>query len=161
MKRTVDALKQRGFKVGGMVSQEVRENGARVGFEVKDIVSGKKGWLAQVNQENGPRIGKYRVNLVDLQEVGVGAIVEAVSSSDIVAIDEIGPMELFSTMFQKAVEAALESQKIVVVVAHWKAHHDLVIEAKYRQDAETFVVSAGNREDLPKALYEKITEALK
>ncbi len=47
--KTVDLLKQRGYKIGGMVSREVREKGKRVGFEVIDLTSGRRGWLAHLN----------------------------------------------------------------------------------------------------------------
>ena len=45
--KTVDALKAKGINVGGMISREVREGGVRVGFEILDLSSGKRGWLAQ------------------------------------------------------------------------------------------------------------------
>jgi len=39
----------------------------------------------------------------------------------VIAIDEIGPMELFSERSKEAVREALESHKIVLAVVHWKA----------------------------------------
>jgi len=62
-----------------------------VGFEIKDITNDKHGWLAYVNQKVGPQVGKYHVNLEDLENVGVKAIVEAKEKCDVVVIDEIGP----------------------------------------------------------------------
>jgi nucleoside-triphosphatase len=50
----VDALKAKGVSVGGMISREVREGNVRVGFEILDLTSGKRGWLAHVNQKSGP-----------------------------------------------------------------------------------------------------------
>ena len=63
--KTVNLLKERGFSVGGMLSREVRENGVRVGFEILDLGSQQHGWLAHVNQQSGPRVGKYRVVMPD------------------------------------------------------------------------------------------------
>ncbi len=40
--KTVTILKERGLNVGGMLSREVRENGARVGFEILDLTSEKR-----------------------------------------------------------------------------------------------------------------------
>ncbi|NWF97298.1 MAG: DUF2478 domain-containing protein [Candidatus Thorarchaeota archaeon] len=90
--RVVEALKAKGYSVGGMISREVRSGGTRVGFEILDLASGRRGWLAHVNQPSGPQVGKYRVNLEDLNSIGAEAIANAVASSDVVAIDEIGPM---------------------------------------------------------------------
>ncbi|MCW4010670.1 MAG: NTPase [Candidatus Bathyarchaeota archaeon] len=155
--KTVSALRGRGVKVGGMFSREVRKGAARVGFEIVDVASAKVGSLASVNQQVGPQVGRYRVNLGDLEAVGVRAIESAVENSDVdlVAIDEIGPMELFSDKFKQAANKALESSKLVIAVVHWKAQDKLVAKAKIRVDAEVFVVRAENRETLSDILVEK------
>jgi nucleoside-triphosphatase THEP1 len=46
--KTVDALKMKGVRVGGMVTREVRKDNVRVGFEILDLTSDKHGWLANV-----------------------------------------------------------------------------------------------------------------
>ncbi len=142
--------------VGGMISREARDGCDRLGFEVIDLTRGKKGWLAHVDQKTGPRIGKYRVNLVDLEKVGVEAVAQATQKYDVVAIDEIGPMELFSAKFKRAVHEALDSNKMVLAVVHAKARDPLVLEVKQREDAEVFTVTPTNREGLPKLLTEKV-----
>ena len=159
--RTVNLLKERGFKVGGMISREVREGGTRVGFEIADLTSGKRGWLAHVDQETGPRVGKYRVNLEDLEAIGAQAITDAIGDCDVVAIDEVGPMELFSEKFKEAVRTALKSGKLVVAVVHWKAQEKLISDAKNREDAETIVVTQENREKLPETIAEEAQLYLK
>jgi nucleoside-triphosphatase len=151
--KVVKALKERGICVGGMISREVREGGTRVGFEILDLSSGRHGWLAHVNQKNGPQVGKYRVNIEDLNAVGAQAIIEAVEKCEVIAIDEIGPMELFSKRFKDAVRKALESHKLVLAVVHWKAQDTLINEAKKREDAEITSVTLENRE----GLHEQIT----
>jgi nucleoside-triphosphatase len=85
-----------------MFSREVREGDSRVGFEVVDVANAKVGWLAHVNQQGGPQVGKYHVNLGDLEAVGVKAIAEATEKQDVVVVDEVGPMELFSEKFKQA-----------------------------------------------------------
>jgi len=62
----VSLLKENGCCVGGMISREVRKGGTRVGFQILDLTSDRHGWLARVNQEHGPKVGKYRVNMEDL-----------------------------------------------------------------------------------------------
>jgi nucleoside-triphosphatase len=159
--KAVDALKNEGFSVGGMISREVREGGVRVGFEILDLSSGRRGWLAHVNQHTGPQVGKYRVNIEDLNAVGAKAVADAVEKCDVVAIDEIGPMELFSEKFKEATRKALESGKPVLAVVHWKASDRLIGEAKSRDDAETFTVTHENREVLPNTLAERTVGLLK
>jgi nucleoside-triphosphatase len=153
--KTVGILREKGFTVGGMLSREVRENGVRVGFEIIDISSEKHGWLAHVNQQTGPRVGKYRVNIIDLDDVGAKAIIDAIENCYIVAIDEIGPMELFSKRFKDAVNASLQSQKAVMAVVHARARDILISEVKARKDAEIFEVTHQNRDHLPETIAEK------
>lgn len=156
----VDGLKARGYSVGGMISLEVRSYGERVGFEILNLASGRRGWLAHVDQKSGPQVGRYRVNLEDLDSIGVAAIDEAVESADVVAIDEVGPMELFSQRFKEAVRRAVESQKLLVGVVHWKARDMLIDEIEKREDAEVIEVTVDNRDKLHKALVEKATGLL-
>jgi len=157
----VENLKARGYTVGGMISREVRSCGTRVGFEILDLSSNRHGWLAHVNQPSGPSVGKYRVNLEDLNSVGVEAILKAVQNFDIIAIDEIGPMELFSEPFKEAVRRTIECGKLAVGVVHWKARDRLIDEVKTREDAEMYAITYQNRDKLHEAIVDKALEFLK
>lgn len=158
--KTVDALKARGIVVGGMISREAREDNARVGFEIMDLTSGKHGWLAHINQKSGPQVGKYRVNIQDLENIGATAITEAIDKCAAIAIDEIGPMELYSEKFKQAVKQALESDKLVLAVVHAKTKDPLIAKAKQRADAEVFTVTLANRVGLVVELTKRIFACL-
>ena len=54
----VDALKKKGYRVGGMISSEVRIGGSRVGFEIINLLTGQRGMLANINQREGSQVGK-------------------------------------------------------------------------------------------------------
>jgi nucleoside-triphosphatase len=153
--KTVGVLKEKGIRVGGMVSREVREGGARVGFEILDLTSFRRGWLAHVNQKSGPQVGRYRVNVEDLNAIGAQAVTDAMENCQVIAIDEIGPMELFSEKFKDAAWKALDSHKLVIAVVHWKATDRLINEAKMREDAEIITVTVENREKLDQQITEK------
>jgi nucleoside-triphosphatase len=159
--KTVDALKGSGYRVGGMISREVREGGTRVGFEILDLHGSKRGWLAHVNQKSGPQVGKYRVNIEDLNTIGAQAIVDAVENCEIIAIDEIGPMELFSEKFKEAAWKVLESRKLVVAIVHFKAKDVLISEARKREDTEIITVTYENREKLHEVMVEKALKILR
>jgi nucleoside-triphosphatase len=157
----IQALKARGYHVGGMISNEARSNVMRVGFEILDLSSGQHGWLARVNEPVGPQVGRYRVNMHDLDGIGVQAILGAVESSDVIAIDEVGPMELFSERFRDAVKKAIESGKLIVGVVHWRARNKLIDELKANPDAEAYVVTREDREKLEETIVEKAVDFLK
>ncbi|RLF20971.1 MAG: hypothetical protein DRN15_06640 [Thermoprotei archaeon] len=148
--KIVEELKKRGFKVGGMISREVREGGRRVGFEIVDIYNGTRGVLAHVEQKTGPRVGRYRVNLKDLNEVGVRAIERAINECDVIVIDEVGKMELFSSRFVDAVKRALHTEKIVLGTVHLRAYHPLArsIREGRMPNVKVYVVDERNRRNL-------------
>ena len=156
--RVVESLKANDYAVGGMLSREVRSSGVRVGFEVLDLGGSGRGWLAHVNQLSGPQVGKYRVNLEDLNRIGAEAIMKAVEKCDVIAIDEVGPMELFSERFREAVKRAVECGKVVVGVVHWKAKNRLIEEVKAREDTEIITVTRENRDKLHESIAGKAME---
>jgi len=150
--KVVEGLRAGGFKVGGMISREVRKSGSRIGFEILDIASGKKGWLAHIKQPVGPKIGKYRVNLNDLNSIGVKAILNALEKADVIAIDEVGPMELYSKEFVEAVKRVLESEKPLIGTVHFRVKHPLIDHLKKREDSEILEVTLQNRARLHKLI---------
>jgi nucleoside-triphosphatase len=154
--KTIEGLKEEGVSVGGMISKEAREGNTRVGFEIIDLFNGKHGWLAHINPKSGPQVGKYRVNLADLENIGAKAITQAIEKCSVIAIDEIGPMELYSQKFKGTVKQALESRKLVLAVVHAKAHDPLIAEARQKEDAELFVVTVANRDSLPQQLANRL-----
>ncbi len=160
LRRAVLELKNRDYDVGGMICRDVREGGLRVGFEIMDLSTGQRGWLAHVNQPTGPKIGKYRVNLTDLDVMGAGSILDALQNADILAVDEIGPMELLSPAFSNALLKAVESSKPMLGTIHYRLSNSLVDSIKMREDAEIFKVTYNNRENLHTLIANKISEYL-
>jgi nucleoside-triphosphatase len=158
--RSVNGLKDRGYEIGGMISREVREGGVRVGFEIMDFSTEQRGWLAHVNQPTGPKISKYRVNLTDLDAIGVSSILDAIRNADIIIVDEIGPMELFSPAFGDAVDQALESNKPVLGTIHFGLRDSLINSIKKREDAEILEVTYENRGTLHSLIIEKVVQSL-
>ena len=158
--RAAGDLKNRGYKIGGMISRDVREGGVRVGFEIMDFSTGQRGWLAHVNQPTGPQVSKYRVNLTDLNAIGISSILNAVKNEDIVIVDEIGPMELFSQAFREAVAQAIESSKPVLGTIHLRARDTLIDTIKTREDAEILEVTYENRRHLHIQIVDKVVQFL-
>ena len=154
--RAAEKLKSKGLKIGGFISREVREAGFRVGFKIIDLGSGREGWLAHVNQPSGPRVGKYRVCMRDLEAVGVAAIREAISQAEIIVIDEVGPMELHSQPFREAVLSALDSDKIILGTIHHRVRGPFIDGIRKRDDVEVIEVTPRNRDELPDAVYNRI-----
>ena len=143
-----------------MICREVREGGVRVGFEIMDLSTETRGWLAHVNQPTGPKIGKYHVNLTDLEVIGVGAILDALQNADVLAVDELGPMEFSSTAFSKALVKAVESSKPLIGTIHYGLENPIIDNIKKREETEIFKVTYKNRADLHNVIANKISEYL-
>ncbi len=158
--RAVDTLREMGHTVGGMISRESREGGVRVGFEIVDVYTRERGWLAHVNQPVGPRVGKYRVNISDLNAIGASSILNAVAETEIVVVDEIGPMELFSRAFKEAVFQSVISNKPMMGIIHYRARDPLIAAIITRKDSEIFEVTCENRENLHNTLINRIVQYL-
>jgi nucleoside-triphosphatase len=147
-----NVLKQLTCTHGGMTSADIRVKGERVGFEILDIATGKHGILAH-KQGTGPQVGSYHVNLPDLNNIGVAAIKNAMSS-ELIVIDEIAPMEFKSPEFIRAVEEALGSDKNMLVVLHQKSSHP--VAERIRREFEVYTVTPDNREKLVSEIADKV-----
>ena len=145
---------QPGLEIGGIQTAEIRNEGKREGFSIKDLSTGKTGFLASI-RGNGPRVGKYHVNLEDLERIGANALRSALDC-DLIVIDEVGPMELKSEAFVSAVEAVLKSNKSVLDVLHRSSSHQLA--QRMRKEFEVLTVDEENRDKLPEKIINSFME---
>jgi len=158
--RIVDFLRGRNVSVGGIVSQEIREGGVRVGFKLVDVRTGREGVLAHVNISSGPQVGKYRVNLEDLRVVAAQAILDAINNSRVIVCDEIGPMELYSREFKEAVLRAVESGKVFIGTVHYRARDRLIDYVKGMDETVIVELTLSNRDKVPKYVTDQILGVL-
>ncbi len=142
----VETARSRGLRVGGFICPEVRRAGSRVGFRIVDIWGGAEAWLARVDGcYGGPRIGKYHVCRDEALSVGLAALERAVRDADIIAIDEIGPMELRLPELRSAMIGALKSGKPFIVVAHLRLRDPEILGLL--RDAARIVVEPYSRDE--------------
>jgi len=100
-------------KPGGFYTEEIRSQGIREGFRLVTL-DGQEATLAHVNIHSPYRVSKYGVDIDGLDRVGVPALYQAARQCDLVVIDEIGKMELFSANFKEAVLQIIDSGKRVL-----------------------------------------------
>jgi nucleoside-triphosphatase len=141
VQKAVEAAK---VKVGGVLARDKRIKDRRAGFELLDLGSGHTGMLAD-ETGNGPQLGKYRVRLDDLDQIGAKAIEDALKA-DLIVVDEVGPMELTSRRFVRAVDNAIASDKPMLVVLHQWSMHPLA--KKIRKNFRVLTVTKENRDSL-------------
>ncbi len=81
------------------------------------------------------------------------------SEADVLAIDELGPMELKIDKLRKAVIEALKESKAFIVVAHARLRDQKVMDVL--REAEWFIVTESNRDMLRYELPEKVLNSLR
>ncbi len=146
LSRILLAVRSRGFTVGGILTREIKSRGERTGFIMIDLATEESTVLATV-EGTGPRIGKYRVDLKSLSGLAVKALEHGKATSDLVACDEVGPMELLSPDFRRAVRSAiLETEKPAICVVHKRYSDPLIEELRSSEVAEEIEVTIENRE---------------
>ena len=96
----------------GFFTRELREKGKRVGFLIETL-DGKTGLLAHQNIKSNYRVGKYKVNIEDLDQIAVPSMLPS-TDDHIVVIDEIGKMECFSRLFKETLLRVLSAENQVV-----------------------------------------------
>jgi len=131
---------------GGFYTEEIRVQGARQGFKIITL-DGESAVLAHTSVRSQCRVSKYGVDTDSMDKVAVPALKQAIQSKDIVVLDEIGKMELFSSPFKDAVIEALESGKKVLGTI-MLAPHPWADKIKARQDVEIIRVTRLNRNEV-------------
>lgn len=154
-------LKRNNISYAGITCPEIIKNGRRYGFKIIDLKTRNEGILASVDEPHGPKVSKYRVNLHNLERIGVTALKRAIQDdSKVIVIDEIGKMELMSESFSKVVVEALDSRKPVLGIIAYKSFNPLINEIKMRSDVDLYLVTRTmNYKERRKITYE-ITEKI-
>jgi nucleoside-triphosphatase len=158
--RVVYLLRSKGLGIGGCLTKERKEGRERVGFIVIDLMSGREAVLASSKKALGPRVGRYRVNIPGLVDVGAHALREAAATADVIVIDEVGPMELTSPEFKRGVESCLASGKPILAVVHEQMKDPLIEEFRALPGKTLLEVTLHNREGLAASLAEQILAAI-
>lgn len=135
--------------VGGMVTEEIQKDGERVGFKVTNWLTKEEGVLAHVDMDSDVEVAKYGVNVESLENIGVQAIEQAIKEAEVIVIDEVGKMEMESDNFVKAVEAALDTDKPLLMTLHKKSRNPLLQDIRRRDDIRILEVTPINKNLLP------------
>ncbi len=97
-------------RAGGFYTEEIRREGARLGFRLVTL-DGQEAVLSHIDFSKRFRVGKYGVDVAALEKVGVTALKKAADECDLAVVDEIGKMELLSPDFRQAVTGLIGGVK--------------------------------------------------
>ncbi len=152
IKGILSALK---IEPGGFYTEEIRVGRERKGFMIKTF-GGKSGILAHVDGRGGPRVGKYRVDVESFETSTLRELEDAISNGQLVVIDEVGKMELFSQRFRELVLKALDGPVPVLGVIT-ESGNGFIKNIKQRPDVRLVRITMENRD----AIIPEIKESLR
>ncbi|NWF95978.1 MAG: AAA family ATPase [Candidatus Thorarchaeota archaeon] len=133
-------------RADGFFSEEIRERGTRVGFGITTL-TGVRGLLAHVSGVRGPTVGKYSVNLADIETIAVPSMKRARLSGKTIVVDEIARMELCSPRFVEEVSECLGTGRVLGTI---QMRRDPFLDSvRRRPDVELIEVTHINRECVP------------
>ncbi len=154
VRRLVELLRERDVPLAGFTTEELREGRQRVGFAI-ETVAGARATLARVSFPGPPRVGKYGVDTDAFERLALPAL--AVPAGAIVAVDELGKMEIASPAFCAAVDELFAGDVDLVATVH-RHRHPRTDGWKGRPDVELLEVTESNRERLPEQLAARVTD---
>ncbi len=149
-KRIYSFLKD-SLKIKGFITEEIRKEGTRVGFMIKELHTNFSSILAK-KEEGFPRVGKYRVILESLETISER--INGYMDADLIIIDEIGPMELKSKSFINSISKLIDSKEDLIFTVHYKSSHPLA--ERIRREFELITLNEKNRKEIVKDLVMKI-----
>lgn len=132
----------------GFFTREIKEKGSRVGFSIHTL-DGKQGLLAHQRIKSRYKVGKYGVNMEDIDGVAVPSMIPE-KPETLAVIDEIGKMECFSALFRKTLVKILESEHPVLGSIAVKGDR-FIQKIKAREDVLVVKVTLDNRDELAEA----------
>ncbi|XP_043256604.1 nucleoside-triphosphatase THEP1 [Colletes gigas] len=169
-KELISMMNKENYNLEGFYTEEVRDQvGSRIGFDVALVNrSGDKSTLARIedvinqSQRSKYKVGKYHVFLNNFEEMALPIFD---SNADILIIDEIGKMELFSQKFHDQVLKLFSknfSKPFIIATipeTHKAPHKYLPLFQQLCTDKKSKLITVNhhNRNTLPEEIFRMIS----
>ncbi|KAB2074941.1 hypothetical protein ERO13_A07G171100v2 [Gossypium hirsutum] len=150
------------IKLQGFYSQEIRQGGERVGFEVVTL-DGRRARLASSTisspeSRQWPAVGKYKVDIASFESLVLPEL-KIREDTGLFIVDEVGKMELFSSYFFPAILNILQSNiPLLATVPIPKFGKDIpaVVRLKNHPGAAIFTLDKSNRDAMKDRIYPQL-----
>ncbi len=111
VQRLVDTLRSRGYRISGILARGLWQGDIRSGFEVENLTTGASTALAVRQPVTTPEQLAFKFFPEGI-EAGMGALsVDICRSADVIAIDEIGKLELTGGGWASCVDSLQASDR--------------------------------------------------
>ncbi|GAB0096906.1 uncharacterized protein DMENIID0001_124860 [Sergentomyia squamirostris] len=156
-KKIADDLKSLKVPIVGFYTEEVRNGlGGRVGFDIVTF-DGDRGILARPSKTSElasfkrlHKLSRYSVDIESLDQIS-GPILTSNNTDPLLLIDEIGKMELFSTLFQDRIrkitnDLRIGKRMLIATIPITSRHSSDIIENLRKIDnCQVFEITKTNR----------------
>jgi nucleoside-triphosphatase len=151
--KVVKRLQNDGIRIAGFYCPEVREGRVRIGFKIVALDGSAEGWLARREGCDGPRVGRY--NTCREAENIARMVEDKIRESELVAIDEIGPMELKLPGVRHVIYEVFRIGKPGLFVVHEKLNDPFILN-RLRAQGKIYRVTLENRDALVEEVYRAV-----
>jgi len=142
-------------QVYGIFTKDILKDGARWGFKVINMRSGKSEIFASMDMKPHVLL-KYGVDVEKFEKVAIPAIEEGINNKDsIIVIDEMKMLSFFSDRYRKLILKALETKR-VLATAPMKLRHDFLDRIKSRPDVRVHYLTKFNFNRLLKDIAKEL-----
>jgi nucleoside-triphosphatase len=147
--KLISYYKSKDYVLGGFLTPEVKEAGKRIGFNIKDIQSGKISLLARKGIYNTKyQLGNYSIFIEDFNNYLKNLQSYNLKTIDLLVIDEIGKMELHSQLFLSFLKKIFNSNMKILATIGQKLKHPIKIELLNLSDLKLFQMNLNNQQEI-------------
>jgi len=137
-------LAESDISAGGFTTKEIREAGRRVGFRIRGLTGGPE-ILAHTTLQSSYRVGKYFVDINALERTIESEFQGGLPQ--LVVIDEIGKMELFSQQFRVVIDQFWRTDQPVIATI-MSAPNAFCDRIKADKNTVMLELTRGNRDEV-------------
>lgn len=137
----------------GFITKEVLKDGSRTGFELVSAI-GDRALLVSTELASPFRVSRYGVDVEGFDRFLAG--LRQPKPEDLVYVDEIGQMELYSEKFRQLVKHYLELPNTFVATLSSVYSNDFTETLRSRSDVQIIDLTLDNREEI----YERYASEL-
>ncbi|MFX1394099.1 MAG: NTPase [Promethearchaeota archaeon] len=124
--KLINYYSKKNYIIRGFLTPEVKKDEIRIGFDVINILTGKKARLARIGSyKTRFKLGKYKIFIDEFEEIISNLDLNENEKRSLIIIDEIGKMELFSIKFQNILKRIFNSNISILATIGQKLSHPL------------------------------------
>lgn len=157
IKKLISYYKSKNFIIEGFLTPEVQKEGKRIGFDIEDIQSGELSILARNGVYNTKyRLGSYSIFIKEFDSYLKDLKSRNLQNIDLLIIDEIGKMELYSQLFLSFLKQMFNSKIKILATIGQKLKHPIKNELLDLSGIKLIQINLNSQQEM----FEKILDLI-